>query len=352
MGTYFRFLIFDFRFSELRRRWPLKEKRPQTHRSVIGNRHAKRGFPEGKQRNEVQCQSKMALRSPIAVVLIFSALTVHAEDTPRSAMRKGLKAFKAGDYSNAVPLLEKTALEFPDIGNYNLGNANYRLGDYEKAEENYNEALRTTDLALQAKAYFNRGNALLARTTTMTGSEQIGMAIECAFQAVDMFETAILLDPEDLAAKQNYERARQLRLKLEYNLGKWYYDQAESQLQAYKAKDAQTNYRNARAQFEHILANVDPNHAESEQYLPTIKERLEMLARAVEEAEQDLDTALRQINDYQYMLAAQRLTTGTDERKYAFDIKPDLKKRYEETIQKNDEVLKIIRELSTLNIVE
>jgi hypothetical protein len=52
------------------------------------------------------------------------------------------------------------------------------------------------------------------------------------------------------------------------------------------------------------------------------------------------------------MLAAQRLTTATDERRYAFDIKPDLRKEYEETIQKNDEVLQIIRELSTLNIVE
>ena len=143
-----------------------------------------------------------------------------------------------------------------------------------------------------------------------------------------------------------------MRLKLEYNLGKWYYDQAESQLQAYKAKDAQTNYRNARGQFEHILVNVDPNHAESEQYLPKVRERLDMLARAVEEAEHDLAVALQQINDYQYMLAAQRLTTETDDRKYAFDIKPDLKKEYEETIQKNDEVLQIIRELSTLNIVE
>jgi hypothetical protein len=77
-----------------------------------------------------------------------------------------------------------------------------------------------------------------------------------------------------------------------------------------------------------------------------------MLRRAVEAAESDLATALRQIDEYQYMLAAQRLTTETDERKYAFDLKPDLKNEYEETIQKNQEVLKIIRELSTLNIAK
>lgn len=335
MSPHFRFLIFDCRLSVLSRHWPLKEKRSQTHKSNIKNQ-----------------TSKIYLYLLSSIVFSSFAVTVHAEDTPRTAMRKGLKAFRAGDYSNAVPLLEKTVLEFPDTGNYNLGNANYRLGDYERAEENYTEAMRTTDLALQAKAYFNRGNALLARTTTMTGSEQIGMAIECAFQSVDMFEKAILLNPEDLVAKQNYERARQLRLKLEYHLGKWHYDQAESQLQEYHAKDAQTNYRRARGQFEHILTDVEPNHAESEQYLPKVRERLDMLARAVAAAEHDLDVALLQIHDYQYMLAAQRLTTGADERKYAFDIKPDLKKKYEETIQKNEEVLKIVRELSTLNIVE
>ncbi len=280
------------------------------------------------------------------------AQPVHAEETPRSAMRKGLKAYSAGEFTNALARLEKTVLEFPDIGNYNLGNVYYRLGDFEKAEACYTEALRTTDLELQAQAYYNAGNALLARTTTMTGNEEIGLAIECAFQAMDRYEKAILLAPEDRVAKQNYERAQQLLIKLEVNRGKWYFDEAESLLEQYKAKDAQTNYSKAGKQFKHILESVAPDHAESKQYLATVEERLTMLTRAVEEAEQDLETALQQIDDYQYMLAAQRLTMAGDERRYAFDIKPDLQKKYEETIQKNQEVLKIIQELSELNIVQ
>ncbi len=286
------------------------------------------------------------------VPCLLVTAVAQAEDTPRSAMRKGLKFYKAGNYTNAVEMLEKTALEFPDIGHFNLGNAYYRNGDYEKAADAFNEALRSTDLELQAKAYFNRGNALLARTTVLTGPEQIGLAAELAFQATDLYEKAILLAPEDLDAKRNYERAQQLRLSLEYKRGKWLFDQAESLLQEYKAKDAQTNFQQAKTQFEHILENVDPNHSESKQYLSKVDERLEMLALAVEATEQDLEMAIRQIEDYQYMLAAQRLTTETDERKYAFDIKPDLKKKYEETIQKNQDVLKIIQELSTLNIVK
>jgi len=286
------------------------------------------------------------------VLLIFSAHAAHAEETPRSAMRKGLKAYQAGEYTNAVELLEKTVLEFPDIGNYNLGNAYYRMGEFEKAEEHFTEALRSTDLQLQARAYFNRGNSMLAQSTTWTADEQIGRAIEFAFQAMDMYEKAILLDPADLAAKQNFERAQTLRMQLEINLGKHYYDAAEALLSQYKAKDAQLNYRRAKQQFEHILADLDPNHAESEQYLPVISERLDMLQRAVEKTERDLDTALRQIEEYQYTLAAERLETESDEKKYAFDIQPDLKKKYEETIQKNQEVLQIIQDLSELNIVK
>ncbi len=283
---------------------------------------------------------------------IISATVVQAEDTPRSSMRKGLKAYTAGNYTNAVDFLRKTALEFPAIGNYNLGNAQYRLGDYEAATTSYNEALRTTDLKLQKKAYFNRGDALLARTTELTGQEQIGSAIELAFQAMDMFEKAILLDPADQEAKQNFERAQQLRLKLEYNLGRWFFDQAESLLQEYKAKDAQRNYQQAKHQFEHILENVDSNHGEAAQHLPKITARLQMLDRALNTAETDLEIALKQIEDYQYMLATQRLTMETDDRKFAFDLKPDLKKSYEETVQKNQEVLKIIEELSSLNTVK
>ena len=293
-----------------------------------------------------------SLRSLAIGILLFLPLISPAEETPRSAMRKGLKAYRNGDFTNAVELLEKTVLEFPAVGNYNLANALYRMGEFEQAEEHYTEALRTTDVELQADAYSNRGNALRARTTTMTGNEQIGMASECAFQAMDMYEKAILLDPNDLAAKQNYERARLLWLTLEFNRGKWYYEQAETLLSEFKAKDARTNYRNARQQFEHILADIDPTHAESQQYLPKIGERLDMLERAVTEAQQDLETALRQIDEYQYTLAAQRLTKQSDERKYAFDIEPELRKQYEETIQKNQDVLKIIQDLSSLNIVQ
>lgn len=282
--------------------------------------------------------------------LFIFVCTIHAEETPRSAMGKGLKFYKAGDYTNAVEMLEKTALEFPDIGNYNLGNAHYRLGDFEEAEKAYNEALRSEDVALQSKAYFNRGNAMLARTTALSGPEQIDTATELCFQAMDMFEKALLLTPDDLEAKQNFERAHNLRHKLEFNKGKWLFDHAESLLEEQKAKDAKKFYLDAKKQFEHILYNIDRKDRESYQYLPKIKDRLEMLDQAVALTEHDLKMARQAITEFKYMEAAKRLNVTNINRVYAFDLKPDLKKQYEETIQKNQEVLKIIEETSSLSL--
>ena len=76
-------------------------------------------------------------------------------------------------------------------------------------------ALRTGDLKLQQKAWFNRGDALLGR---MGGLEQQGKledAQKAAAEAATQFEQAILLDPADADAKVNYELCLQLQQELE-----------------------------------------------------------------------------------------------------------------------------------------
>lgn len=285
-----------------------------------------------------------------AVAFTVFPLGAQAEETPRSAMRRGLKELKQGNYTNAVAALQKTVPEFPAIGNYNLGCAYYRQGDYKQAIRSFTEALRTTDVQLQAKAYYNCGNAMMAQTTTLSRPEEISRAIELCFQATDHYEKAILLEPEDLDAKVNYEKAANLRTQLEVNKGLWLFKSGEEHLKKYEAKKAQELYQQAKKQFNHILENVEQNHPDATATLPKVEERLTLLKTAVEETDQNLKTAIQQIEDYQYLLAAKRLSTETDNRKYAFDIKPDLKKKYEEVIRKNEEILKIIQELSTLSL--
>lgn len=286
-----------------------------------------------------------------ALLLLNFAASAYAGDTARAYMRQGLKAYNVENYDDALTNFKKASAEFPYVSAYNLGNTYYRMGDYAQATNSYHKALESDDLELQAQVYYNLGNALLEPVAATNYAErvEVDQAVELTVEASEMFENALRLNPNDLAAKQNYERSLLRRTELELNLGKYIFDQAESLLQEYKAKEAQGKYIEARNQFERILAEINPTHAEAKQYLPKIEERLNMLERAVESAENDLQIALQQIDDYQYVLAAQRLMDDSDERKYAFDIKPELKKKYEETIQKNQEIIQIIENLSSLN---
>ena len=70
-----------------------------------------------------------------------------------------------------------------------------------------------------------------------------------------------------------------------------------------------------------------------------------MLTQAVTDAQTDLTQALRLIQDYQYLLAANILVRESTERTYAFDITPELKTRYEQTLQKNQQIITIVNDL-------
>jgi hypothetical protein len=278
-------------------------------------------------------------------ILLIIACTAGAEESPRTTMKKGLRAYQTGNYTNAVEALKKTVLTYPDLGHFNLAAAHFKQNEFKEASTHFQEALRSTDLTLQADAYYNRGNALLAQTTQLAGPEEINTAIQLAFEAMEQFEFSLRLEPDALDAKQNYEHAAQLRLSLEFKQGKWFFDHAETCLQENQAKQAQANYQKAQQQFEKILTEIDPTHLESTRLLPRTKERLAMLAQAVADAQADLTQSLRLIQDYQYLLAANLLVRESPERNYAFDIQPELKTQYEQTMQKNQQIIAIVNDL-------
>ena len=281
----------------------------------------------------------------ILSILIITAGTTLAEESPRASMKKGLRAYQSGVYTNAVESLKKTVLTYPDLGHYNLGATYFKQNAFKEAATHFQEALRSTDLSLQADAYYNCGNALLAQTTQLTGPEDIVTAIQLAFEAMEQFEFSLRLKPDKLDAKQNYERAAQLRLALEFNRGKWLFDHAEKCLQETQAKQAREHYLQAQQQFEKILTEINPRHPEATRLLPRAKERIAMLAQAVTDAQTGLTQALRLIQDYQYLLAANILVRESIERNYAFDINPELKTRYEQTLQKNQQIITIVKDL-------
>lgn len=127
-----------------------------------------------------------------------------------------VKAYRGGDYSNAFQTLEKITEKFPDIGNYNRGNVLYRQKDFQASEKAYSSAAaQTSDNKLKQAALYNRGTALLAGMTTQTDPSQMDAKISVATEAAGLFEQALALNPADLDAKKNLERAINLKEQLE-----------------------------------------------------------------------------------------------------------------------------------------
>ena len=145
-----------------------------------------------------------------------------AEPGARDSFAAGLGAFATSNFLAAGEAFLQAAAAAPAekldpaAAHYNAGLAAYAAGDLEKASAHFANAAAGADLGLQAKAYYNRGNALfhLASAPAVQGAQQVAAPSnaldlgEAAIgQAIQMNENAIALDPKDTDAKANYELA-------------------------------------------------------------------------------------------------------------------------------------------------
>ena len=144
----------------------------------------------------------------------------------RESFDAGLQAFAASNYpaaSNAflaAAAAAPAAKLDPAAAFFNAGLAAYAGGDLKAAADSFARAASGSDLALQSKAYYNRGNALFHQAGGPAGLMQTGAAPLPAMstqelagaessvgEAIQMYENAIALNPKDVDAKANYELA-------------------------------------------------------------------------------------------------------------------------------------------------
>lgn len=139
----------------------------------------------------------------------------------RKSFDAGLEAFAASNYpaaSNAflaAAAAAPAAKLDPAAAYYNAGLAAYAAGDLKAAADSLARAAAGSDLALQSRAYYNRGNALFHQATqpqpalgdTPAPAAALDAGESAIGAAVQAYENAIALDPENLDAKANYELA-------------------------------------------------------------------------------------------------------------------------------------------------
>ena len=156
------------------------------------------------------------------IAWLATGLGASAEDKARTAFDAGVKAFSASNYAAASESFEEAAAAAPvekldpAAAHYNAALSAYAAGDLQKASTSFANAAAGSDLDLQAKAYYNRGNALfhLASMPPVQGAPQaaaptnaLDLGEAAIGQAIQMYENAIALNPQDTDAKANYELA-------------------------------------------------------------------------------------------------------------------------------------------------
>jgi Ca-activated chloride channel homolog len=159
---------------------------------------------------------------------LFVAAWASAAEQPdaRTSFDTGLQAFAASNYPAASNAFLAAAAAAPAgkldpaAAYYNAGLSAYAGGDLKAAADLFARASSGSDLKLQSKAYYNRGNALFHQTggpaAMMPGAamplptmstQELASAESSVGEAIQMYENAIALDPKDVDAKANYELA-------------------------------------------------------------------------------------------------------------------------------------------------
>ncbi len=143
-------------------------------------------------------------QSALAAGLLLCLLPVPAE---ASTLKQAALQYQQGEF--ALALEEYEELLRKDPGNpklhYNAGAAAYQAGKHNEAAKHFRSALRTPDLQLQHRAFYNLGNTRFQLGATMPDPKD---QIPVWEEAAKHFEAAAQLNAKDSGAKRNLEFVR------------------------------------------------------------------------------------------------------------------------------------------------
>ena len=132
-----------------------------------------------------------------AVFSVMACVYASAQNPDRRDVRRGNRDFKKEDYKAAEidyrKALVKDSASF--AAGYNLGNTLYRMGDNEQAGKIYDKLQETAQTSpYAADYYYNVGNVTAGAENWQS--------------AVDAYRLALLKNPSDMDAKENYIYAK------------------------------------------------------------------------------------------------------------------------------------------------
>lgn len=147
----------------------------------------------------------------VAAAAVAAVPVAHAAN-PEQLFHRGYKQYKAGKYQEGLDSfllaqtnMPPTPLFDPALLDYNIGVGHFRLSQPADAAESFRKSLKTTDIALQEKAYFNLGNSLYQTAQQKLDEGDVALAFRTFQDAQTNYVQAMRLNPEDRDMKVNYE---------------------------------------------------------------------------------------------------------------------------------------------------
>ncbi len=162
-----------------------------------------------------------------SIVLGFGVVqTSQGAESPTAAIKTAWQALKAGNYDQAIAEYEKARALAPASAEipYNLGIAHYRKGEFDKAAEDFKQAMTLSrDGALRSQSIYNMGNAAYAKTLESLKqkqdpskpAEQMKEATDLLKSALDNYKKAMDTNPSDEDARANAELSHRLLKQLQ-----------------------------------------------------------------------------------------------------------------------------------------
>jgi Ca-activated chloride channel family protein len=134
-----------------------------------------------------------------AALLLFAGLA-STQASPQSAER----AYQKGDFAKSQQDYAATVAKEPAKAElqFNSGSAAYKAGDYGQAASGFEKSLKTEQVPLQQKAYYNLGNTRY-RLGQKTEKENPQETIKTWDQAVKSYDAALQIKAGDADAKHN-----------------------------------------------------------------------------------------------------------------------------------------------------
>jgi len=145
---------------------------------------------------------------------------------------KGISDYKSENYEKAEKSFSENALEHPDDArlHFNNGNAQYKKGDLDAAEQSYQMAMRDKDFEHKSELYQNMGNVKFQQKDYKN--------------AIGLYRNALVEDPANPDARYNYELASKFLQQQQEQKQKQQSDENEENDDKDKEKQDQQDQQN------------------------------------------------------------------------------------------------------------